>query len=73
MKTLKVKTIKKDFSLSSMYENARKIEQFDEEVNNFLSTIDANRIYQINYLNSAGSYDRTPSSVILAVITYFGE
>ena len=77
MKTIKVKTIKSEFLLDPSLSRTKKLEQFDEEVTKFLSTIDANKIYQINYLNSSSApdynYGKAPNSVVMAVITYYVE
>lgn len=74
MKRLKVKTIIYKFEVRTLL-NSLNIESFDEKVNEFLATLDPEKIYQIAYLNSsAGMGDRlNPKSILTATITYFED
>lgn len=72
MKRLKIKTINCDFNLIGG-NSASQLVKFDERVNEFLTAIEPENIYQITYLNStAGIGERTnPRSILVATITYF--
>lgn len=76
MKRLKVKSINYQFAIRGLVESGKSnMELFDERVNEFLATIDPERIYQITYLNStAGMGDRiNPRSMLVVNITYFED
>lgn len=74
MKRLKVKTINCDFNLIGG-NSASQIKKFDDRINEFLSTLDAENIYQVSYLNSSSSVSScfNPRSILMAVITYFED
>lgn len=76
MKRLKVKTINSQFAIRGLVESGKSnMELFDERVNEFLATLDPEKIYQITYLNSsAGMGERAnPRSMLVANITYFED
>ena len=76
MKRLKVKTINSQFAIRGLKDSGiSNMELFDEKVNEFLSTLDPEKIYQITYLNStAGMGERAnPRSMLVAMITYFED
>jgi hypothetical protein len=76
MKRLKVKSINYQFAIRGLVESGKSnMELFDERVNEFLVTLDHERIHQITYLNSsAGVGDRlNPKSILIATITYFED
>ena len=76
MKRLKVKTINCQFAIRGLKDSGiSNMELFDESVNDFLATLDPERIYQITYLNSSASVeDRLyPKSILIATITYFED
>lgn len=76
MKRLKVKSINYQFAIRGLVESGKSnMELFDERVNEFLVTLDPEKIYQITYLNSsAGMGERAnPRSILVANITYFED
>ena len=76
MKRLKVKSINYQFAIRGLVESGKSNrELFDERVNEFLVTLDPEKIYQITYLNSsAGMGERAnPRSILVANITYFED
>jgi len=76
MKRLKVKTINSQFALRGLKDSGKSnMELFDEQVNEFLATMNPEKIYQITYLNSSASVgDRlNPQSIMIATITYFED
>ena len=78
MKRLKVKTIKYEHYLTAKNsQNQNPYREFDDKVNEFLLTLDAEKIYQISYLNSSapnsGDDGQHANTILLAIITYFEE
>lgn len=74
MKRLKVKTIFCHFFLNGHIQTGNTA--FEESVNQFLKTIDAENIFQITYLNSSAATNSVvlyPRSILTAVITYWEE
>lgn len=76
MKTLKVKTIKSEFQLNpnSSVSGTAKVKEFEDSINEFLSTIEADKIKDINYLNSSaksGNDRNVPYSFLMAIISYY--
>jgi len=74
MKKLKIKIIKCEFHLNPAASATDRIKVFEDKVNDFLSTLDAEKILKIDYLNSSAKSGRdltTPFSLLMAIITYF--
>lgn len=74
MKRLKVKVLAVSFPLLS--HTIGRTRDLEKEVNDFLVTIDADKIYQINYLNSSASSSSiivAPRIFVSAIITYWGD
>lgn len=74
MKRLKVKTINCDFNLIGG-NSENQLRKFDDRLNEFLATLNADAIYQISYLNSSTPSipGNNPRSILLAVVTYFND
>lgn len=74
MKRLKVKIISTSFYLST--HRLSNIVKLEEQVNEFLSTIEPEKIFQINYLNAAAtpsSVNSSPEVLATAIITYWTD
>lgn len=77
MKRLKLKTITYERNLQGPDGKENCMEKFDNRVNEFLRTLNAEKIYQISYLNSSatnsGGDKSNPKTILMALITYFED
>ena len=78
MKNLKVKTFKCEFHLNpnSSASGTAKVLEFETSINKFLCTIDAEKIKNIDYLNSSaksGNDRNVPYSFLMAIISYYDD
>ena len=76
MKRLKVKSINYQFAIRGLVESGKSnMKLFDERVNEFLTTLDSEKIYQIIYLNSSAGMGESanPRTMLVANINYFED